>query len=497
MAVMSQDLGEKFQAMYSEALCGKQGERCAAAVAAPWQEVQQAAARFDDRCEFTTFVGYEYSPTPGGSKVHHNVIFRGAEVIEAPIPWNLEPSVYRMWQRLDAECIRAGTGCDVLTIPHNSNLSNGRMFRLDYDGEQDPKRQAALARLRARIEPVVEIFQFKGQSECRNGLWNVLGATDELCGYEDYRGWGGAEPESCVGNEVGTGALAGKGCVSRQDFARSALASGLAEQRRIGVNPFKFGFIGSTDAHDGTAGDTDEWLRDGISRQPPRFEWGRDSSGGLAAVWAEENSRDAIFDAMKRRETFATSGPRMSVRFFGSWELPNDICAQHDLVAQAYRQGVPMGGDLAPRPVHPGQPAAAPSFVVSAAADPGTPKRPGGRLQRAQIIKVWAGEGDELHERVYDVAGGPNEAGVDLTTCTPTGSGATTLCGQWQDPEFDAAQGAAYYARVVENPSCRNTGWACVNAAPDARPTLCTDPAIPKQGQERAWTAPIWYSPGP
>ena len=241
---------------------------------------------------------------------------------------------------------------------------------------------------------------------------------------------------------------------------------------------------------DGTAGDTDEWVHDGIARPAKRFEQGRDSSGGLAGVWAEENTRAAIFDAMRRRETFATSGPRMQVRFFGGWALPSDLCSAPDLASRGYAQGVPMGGDLAPRPE-----SASPRFVVSAVADPGTTEHPGGLLQRAQIVKVWPGPGDELHQKVVDVAGGPNTASVDLATCTPSGSGATTLCGVWQDPDFDPAQGAAYYARVLENPSCRNTGWACANAGPEDRPAFCARDDVAKRGQERAWTAPIWFTP--
>ena len=256
------------------------------------------------------------------------------------------------------------------------------------------------------------------------------------------------------------------------------------------MNPFKFGFIGSTDAHDGTAGDTDEWVHDGIARPAKLFESGRDSSGGLAGVWAEENTREALFDAMRRRETFATSGPRMRVRFFGGWALPSDLCSAPDLATRSYAQGVPMGGDLKPS-----LESTAPRFVVSAAADPGTKGHPGGLLQRAQIVKVWAGPGDALHQRVFDVAGGPNEASVDPATCTPSGPGATTLCAVWQDPEFDPTQGAAYYARVLENPSCRSTGWACANTRAGDRPTYCARDDIKKQGQERAWTAPIRYTP--
>ena len=231
LAVMSQDIGAKFQSMYSPELCGEDNARCSAASAAPWAEVREAAARWNDACNFTAFVGYEYSPTPDSAKVHHNVIFKSERVIDLPIPWNVEPSVYAMWQRLERECSQAGAGCDVLTIPHNSNLSNGRMFRLDYDGETDPLKQAELARLRVRIERVVEIFQLKGDSECRNGLWNVLGASDELCEYEKFRKWQGASHDDCE-DGVGSGALAGRGCVSRLDYARSALAARLAPGAR-------------------------------------------------------------------------------------------------------------------------------------------------------------------------------------------------------------------------------------------------------------------------
>ncbi|MAI25890.1 MAG: hypothetical protein CMN75_07630 [Spirochaeta sp.] len=216
--------------------------------------------------------------------------------------------------------------------------------------------------------------------------------------------------------------------------------------------------------------------------------------GGLAGVWAEENSRDSLFDAMQRREVFGTSGPRMTARFFGGWDYPEDLCQDQDWIAQGYAGGVPMGGDLPRKPLL----KTAPTFVVSAMKDPGIPDHPGGQLQRAQIIKGWVGDDGLFHERIFDVAGGDNGASVDLDTCEPQGRGADTLCAVWRDPAFDPSHEAVYYARVLENPSCRWSQIQC-NALPDEdRPLGCTNPPTPRTIQERLWTSPIWYeSPDP
>ncbi len=464
-------------------VCGPDGAQCRSGIHDIWAETQRAAETWNDsssECSFTTFTAYEYTATPNLTKVHRNVIFRNATVPALPISYADEPTAVGLWRELRKQCLDAGTGCDVLAIPHNANLSNGNLFALEYGDAVTLEEQAEVARLRAEIEPLVEMMQVKGDSECRNGMWNVLGDTDELCDFEKIRAKDAVDCE----DGKGEGALGQRGCVSRRDFARYALVEGLREKERIGVNPFPVGFIAATDTHDATPGAVEEWRQDllvGIPA-PPR------NPGGLAAVWAEENSREAIFEAMRRKETYGTSGPRMSVRFFGGFDYPEDLCGDPDLVRKGYAGGVAMGGDLRDRPE-----GKAPTFVVSALRDPGTVERPGGLLQRVQIVKGWADDEGRIHQQVVDVAGGKNEASVDPSTCTPQGAGAEALCGVWQDPNFDPAESAVYYARVVENPSCRQTAWACLDA--ENRPAWCDMPNLETTIQERAWTSPIWYDP--
>ena len=211
-------------------------------------------------------------------------------------------------------------------------------------------------------------------------------------------------------------------------------------------------------------------------------------------MWAEENSRDSIFDALKRREAFATSGPRIKPRLFAGWKLDASMCSDPNFAKVGYAEGVPMGGRL---PAPPDR-SAIPTFAVSALADPGTTDEPGGLLQRIQVVKGWVDTEGLFHQEVVDVAGNAdNGADVDLDTCTPTGPGATSLCALWQDPDFDPNQDAVYYARVVENPSCRWSARLCLTLPPEERPDGCTSDQLPRVIQERAWTSPIWYAPTP
>ena len=487
----------------SRAICGTPG-LCRSTTAAVWEETRAAAERWYDRtasCDFTSFHAWEFSWSPGRSKVHRNVILRNELEPELPISSIDAADEHVLWRRLQDECNGTGTGCEALTIPHNPNLSNGRIFTI-ADAELPIEARRAAAKLRASLEPIAEITQAKGDSECRNGFSRVVGSPDEFCDYEKVRVAREVYPEECAEGETGEGALRGDGCASPLDFARYAIVAGIHEAERTGVNPFRVGFIGSTDTHNAAPGAVQEYdwigtrgastitpaqrLKDGATVSQTEL---RRNPGGLAGVWAEENRRDALFDAMKRAETFATTGPRIRPRFFAG-DLPADWCDREDAVALAYDRAVPMGGDLEPTPG-----GSAPVFAVSALRDPGTPEAPGGLLQRAQIVKGWMGRDGRIHQQVIDVAGGANRAGVDLETCTPEGSGHDSLCGTWKDPDFDPAQPAVYYARVLENPSCRWHARQCLALPAEERPDGCDSDIVPAVIQERAYTSPIWAVP--
>ncbi len=285
-------------ALASFEVCGENGDLCREAAFGVWQETQDAAAQFDDgapQCSFTTFIAYEWTYTPELTKIHRNVIFRNDTVPALPIDSATQPSAIGLWRDLREQCTDAGTGCDVLAIPHNPNLSNGHMFALEYGDAETTEEQAEVARLRAAMEPIVEMSQMKGDSECRSDMWNVLGATDELCDFEKIRP---PETPDCE-DGTGKGALGGDGCVSRRDFVRYALVDGLIEAERIGVNPYPFGFIAATDGHDGVPGPVEEWRQDLLLGQANPAP-GR-NLGGLAAVCAEESSRESILEALRRK----------------------------------------------------------------------------------------------------------------------------------------------------------------------------------------------------
>ena len=474
--------------------CGENGQVCLDAARGPWRITREAAAAHLDRspaCGFTTFVGYEWTGMPGGQNIHRNVIFANEIVQDAPTTYIETPSAEGLWSALERECLEGKPGCDVIAIPHNSNVSNGLMWTTTR-GDGSPIR-AEDARRRARLETLVEVTQHKGDSECR------AGAEDELCDYETL-----AFPRM---QDMATPWLSDP--VPPLVYVREALGEGLVQQRRIGVNPFRFGLIGSTDTHFATPGMVDEdqfrghaagpvTARFGVRPFPDRPDF---NPGGLAVLWAEQNSRTSLFAAMKRREAYGTSGPRIVARFFGGWDLPSDLCGDPQLVEKGYARGVPMGSEL---PASPGAGQAPPSFLVSALRDPGREAVPSTALQRIQIVKGWVDD-ESSRERVYEVAGDADSgADVDLATCGPRGPGFDQLCGVWRDPDFDPTTPAFYYMRVIENPSCRWNRWVCLRAGVDCTAgdvpdelAACCDESIPKTIQERAWTSPIWYNPPP
>lgn len=419
-----------------------------------WQDTQDAAEANYDRtsaCTFTTFNAYEWSGQTSGNNLHRNIIFRNDEVPPLPISYYEKWKPEDMRAELKTQCLDAPGDCDVLAIPHNSNMAVDKMFH-NRTTDNGPF-TAEYAELRASLERIMELSQVKGESECRDG---VIGTTDELCNFEN----------NTTANIL-TGKLPLDSDFSQYAYARGGLKRGLQLGKQLGVNPFELGFIGATDSHNGTAGATSEvdYGRIGSigiadsspayiladATQPSKVE---QNPGGLAVVWAEENSRDAIFAAMRRRETYSTSGTRPILRVFGG-RLRPDLCTDNtlDFAAEGYDKGVPMGGDIGPV-----RGKTSPRFAVFAQKDPGTPGRVGTPLQRVQVVKGWvdADANSEVHELVYEVAGNPdNGAGVNLDTCTETGTGFDSLCAVWEDPDFDPAERAFYYVRVVENPVCR------------------------------------------
>ncbi|MEM7081013.1 MAG: DUF3604 domain-containing protein [Pseudomonadota bacterium] len=483
-------------------VCGADGSLCLEYAKTPWAQIQAAANEANTPCEFTSFIGYEYTGTPGTSNYHRNVIFRNASVPDLPVSYIDAPIDSKLWAGLDALC-KVEAGCDYLTIPHNSNLSNGRMapyMQLDTDGESGLKNKQAYARTRLQREPIMEIFQHKGGSECVNGLTSILGQPDELCGVEAVRRMGEAKTyvtrnlqdgelttgeatqitSECAPGQTGANGMLGAGCVHPTDYQRSALVIGLAEAQAIGLNPIKLGTIAATDTHSATPGNVaeDAWLGAVTGESTPlqRLQPGLLTSGidgnpgGLAGVWATQNTRDAIFDAMLRREVFGTSGPRIVPRLFAGWDLPRDLCDDPERVPHAYEAGVPMGGDLE-------RPTGALRLMAQALRDP-----QGQPLYQLQIIKGWVGTGGSLHTSVTDVATAPEQ-------------GADELCVVYEDTEFEPDQPGYYYLRVLQPSTPRWHTYDCAAVPAAQRPSVCSDGRYPTTVREMAWTSPIWYAP--
>jgi len=473
-------------------LCGPDGARCREAALTPWREIREAAEAAYDRspaCRFTTFVAYEWTASEMGINLHRNVIFRNRRVPELPASYYEASSPSALWEALREQCEEAEGGCEALVIPHNSNLSARLMWQL-REGLT-----AADARERSRWEPLVEVMQHKGSSEC----WWGPGATDEQCAFEQL------PFDSFRGKFLSLLAHPPR----REDTVRWALGRGLEVEAELGANPLRLGQLASTDTHLGAAGRVAEEGHPGHggagAPSPDRLPPGLPDDaffnpGGLAAVWAEENSRDALFAALRRREVYGTSGPRLVVRLFAGWDYPVDLCARDGFAAAGYAGGVPMGGQLelpagaSAGPAGAAAPSSdpdsrAPALAVWALRDPGTAGSPGTPLERVQIVKGWVA-GGEARERVIEVAGAQ-------------GRRADSLCAVWRDPDFDPEAPAYWYARVLEAPSprwhtyvCRAKGVDCADPATvgeDLEP--CCDPEVPDMVRERAWTSPVWYTP--
>lgn len=464
------------------------------AVRNAWQAYTALADRYNDPGKFTALIGFEWTAI-GGYNLHRNVIFRGdANVANRTLPFSQYDSKNpeKLWEYLAG--FEKETGGAVLAISHNGNLSNGRMFTVEtFDGKPLTRELAAM---RAQYEPLIEATQIKGDGEAHP----FLSPNDEFAAYEKW------DRANLNGTE------AKKPEMLQWEYAREALKTGLKLQRTIGANPYKFGMVGSTDAHTSFAAVEEENFfgkHSGVEPEPHRWEhvvieapdpkfntlgW-QQAAGGYAAVWATENTREAIFDAMKRKETYATTGSRMTVRFFGGWEFTADDATSRLPATVGYAKGVPMGGDLRPLP---GAPAGKkPTFLVAAMKDALS-----GNLDRIQIVKGWLDKNGKAQERVYDVVwSGDRKPGangklppvgntVDVKKATWKNSiGAAELATTWTDPEFDASQSAFYYARVIEIPTPRWTAYEALRFKVEMTPD------VPMTTQERAYTSPIWYTP--
>jgi hypothetical protein len=456
-----------------------------------WDRYLKTAEAFNEPGRFTAMIGYEWTSTEGGNNLHRNVLYRdGADLARRMLPYTTTESFNPedLWTWMDR--FEAETGGDVLALAHNGNLSNGIMFPVETNPETGRPLTGAYAETRAKWEPLYEATQIKGDSETHP----FLSPNDE---FADYETW----------DKANLGPVLKEDRMLQYEYAREALKNGLKLEATLGTNPYKFGMVGSTDSHTGLATAEEENFfgkHSGVEPSAERWEhvvgdlgalkiigWEMTASG-YAGVWATENTREALFDAMERKEVYGTTGPRMIVRLFGGWDFAAEDARTRLPAEVGYTKGVPMGGDLAPRPD-----GKAPSFLVAAAKDPYS-----GNLDRIQIVKGWLDGTGQTHEKVFDVVWSGDRAPdangllppvgdtVDVASATWTNTiGAPELITVWADPEFDPAQKAFYYARVIEIPTPR---WTTYDAK---RFAVQMSADVPMKTQERAYTSPIWYTP--
>jgi hypothetical protein len=464
-----------------------------------WDRQIKAAEKFNEPGKFTTFIGFEWTSLnnmDNPSNLHRVILFKdGGDKADQVLPFSTfdSPDPEGLWEYMAA--YEEKTGGSMLAIPHNGNLSNGLMFAIDrLNGKRINKKYAET---RMRWEPIVEVTQIKGDGEAHP----FLSPEDE---WADYGTWDKADIAGFKPKED---------WMLQYEYARTALQVGLQQEQKIGANPFKFGMIGSTDAHTGLASTRDENYWGKFAGTEPAadrykhyvikslsgddktstFAW-EEVSSGLAAVWARENTREALFDAMQKKEVYATTGTRITVRFFGGWDYQKDEVYRPDAVSIGYRKGVPMGGDLPKR----AKGKKGPTFMVGALKDIW-----GAKLDRIQIVKGWVDKKGKRHERIYDVAvADGRKIGKDGRCKAPVGNtvdkknatylnsiGDAELRAMWTDPDFNPKHRAVYYARVLEIPT---PTWQ----AYDAKFYGVKMPKqVPLSHQERAYTSPIWYTP--
>ena len=462
-----------------------------------WDSTVKAAEKYNDPGRFTAFIGFEWTSNTGGNNLHRVVVYRD----DASRGGQLEPyttlkpfgsdNPRDLWKWMAG--YEGKTGGRLLAIAHNGNLSNGIMFPLVESFTGKPV-DREYVETRAKWEPLYEATQIKGDGEAHP----FLSPNDE---FADYETWDKFNLNMSVPKTND---------MLQYEYARSALKLGLKLEKELGTNPYKFGMIGSTDSHTGlTAVEEENFFgkHSGVEPSPKRWEhpvgcfgkacvfgW-EQAASGYAGVWAIENTREAIFDAMMRRETYATTGPRITVRFFGGWEFAAQDAQTRSPAATGYSKGVPMGGDLRKAPA-----GKTPSFLVAALKDPLS-----GNLDRVQVVKGWMDAKGDLQEKAYDVAWSdaatrkpdaktgklpPVGSSVDVARATWTNTiGDPELIAVWRDPDFDPALRAFYYARVIEIPTPR---WTAYDAL---RFGVKIDPKVPMATQERAYTSPIWYTP--
>jgi hypothetical protein len=467
------------------------------AILSAWQLNNAAAEKYNEPGHFTAFIGFEWTSLPNGNNLHRCVVFRdGADKANRTLPYSQydSPKPEDLWKYMAA--YEKETGGQVLAIPHNGNVSGGLMWAdVDSFGKPLTKEYAAERILR---EPLIEATQQKGDSETHP----VLSPNDE---FADYEHWDRMNLN---------GIIAHKDEMFQYEYARAALKRGLAFEQKLGINPFKFGMIGSTDSHVGiSAVEEDNYFGKVSLLEPSPHRWEHESvtfkpdpkkikpymgyemsASGYAGVWAKENTRESIFDAMKRKEVYATTGSRMTVRFFGGWNFEANDAVTRMPAAAGYEKGVPMGGDLRNAPA-----GKVPTFLVAALKDPLS-----GNLDRIQIIKGWLDDKGAVQEKVYDVVwGGDRQPDpktgklpsvgntVDVANAVWTNTiGASELIKVWKDPAFNSKQRAFYYARVIEIPTPR---WTAYDAK---RFGIKMSSDVPMTVTERAYTSPIWYTPG-